>query len=95
MFDPFYRARTPFETYMKTQGRINYQAFEVREAKTHENIGGVVVRIVASVPPFMQGGKRFEAMDRDQEIPMIWLWIDGDWYFEYSSESLGLRYTRY
>lgn len=95
MFDPFYRARTPFETYMKTQGRINYQAFEVREAKTHENIGGVVVRIVASVPPFTQGGKRFEAMDRDQEIPMIWLWIDGDWYFEYSSESLGLRYTRY
>lgn len=97
-FDPFYRARTPLNNFLATQGRIDYQAYEFAELLGAQGVAAnVKVRITASIPPFTSDSKaRYEGKEpQTMESVGRWLWIDGEWYREYFSEALEKGFTKY
>ena len=96
LYDPFYRARVSFDEHARALGRVQYKVAEYKDSEAVGSLAGVKFHIVAEVPKFRTAtGKEVEAVERDVDIPVRWVWLDGDWYMEDFSEARGLRFTKY
>jgi len=94
--DPFMRAVWPLDLYQKRLGRIKYKDSVVIDGMNiNGNFADVSLRIKAYVPEFEQGGKKQSMPEREVPITERWLWVDGNWFREYSEESSEIKFTRY
>lgn len=95
-FDPFMRSAWPLELYMQRMGRIKYKPEVVFDrVDIHGNYADVASKIIAFVPEFEMGGKKHSVPEREISITQRWVFVDNNWFLEYSEESSGLRFTRY
>lgn len=95
-YDPFYRASVSLKNFLETQGRIQYKTYRFLEKSEIQGIAAnAKVKIVASVPAFTTGKARFEAAEKEMESVGRWLWIDGEWYYEFYSQAMEKRYTQH
>lgn len=94
--DPFARAAWPVTTYKQRLGLIKYrETVNIDSIKVHGYFADVNLRVTAYVPEFEMKGKKHSAPDREVPITERWLWIDSNWFREYSEESSEIKFTRY
>lgn len=94
--DPFMRAAWPISTYKQRLGLIKYrETINIDSVIVHGFFADVNLRVTAYVPEFTMNGKKQSAPDREVPITERWLWIDGNWFREYSEESSEIKFTRY
>jgi len=94
--DPFTRAAWPLDIYSNRRGRIKYKAdIVIEDVASFGNMVDVTLRIKAYVPEFELGGKKQSMPEREVTIKERWLWIDDNWFREYSEEGSEIRFTRY
>lgn len=96
LHDPFMRSAWGFRTYAGRLGMIKYEGPTVRHVSLDGWVADVAVEVDAWVPRFRgRGGDWVEVPRRTVPILERWLFIDGDWYREYSEEGSELRLTKY
>jgi len=94
--DPFMRSAWPIEIYKQRLGRIKYKPDVVIESVDIQGkVAEVILRIRAFVPEFEMGGKKHSAPEREVTINERWVFVDGNWFREYSEEGSEIRFTRY
>lgn len=96
-YDPFFRALNSEQRYVSLTGRIAYSDFELGQIKVDGPLALVTATVIGDIVPF-RAPTTGELIDRDpKRIPIndTWLWLDGDWYREFYSETQDLKYTRY
>lgn len=95
--DPFFRARNPLDHYLGSMGRIKYTQAEVVDVHIDGPRADVKTRITASVPEFKAPttGEMISQPERTVIVESTWLWLDGDWYREFTIESRDIVFTRY
>jgi len=94
--DPFIRTAWPVSTYKQRLGLIKYRdKIIIDSVKIHGHFADVNLRVTAYVPEFEMQGKKHSAPDREVPITERWLWVDGNWFREYSEESSEIKFTRY
>ncbi len=95
-FDPFMRSAWPVELYKQRMGRIKYKPeIVIENVEIHGNFADVTSKIIAFVPPFEMNGKKQSMPEREISIQQRWVFVDGDWFLEYSEEGSEIRFTRY
>jgi hypothetical protein len=94
--DPFIHAAWPVTIYKQRLGMIKYrEKITIDSVQIHGHFADVNLRVTAYVPEFEMAGKKHSAPDREVAITERWLWIDGNWFREYSEESSEIKFTRY
>ncbi|MFN3985313.1 MAG: sialidase family protein [Rhodocyclaceae bacterium] len=94
--DPFFRARVDYAEYLQAMGRIEYDAFEIDEIRQEGHLAHVRQRVTAGVPPFFDKGKLVEVPKWARPVDTTWMWVDGQWVYEYKSDArAGFRFARY
>lgn len=95
--DPFFRARVTLQNYLTKMGKIKYTQAQVDDAPIDGARSVVTSKIKASVPPFKvpSTGEIISQPDREVAVKSTWLWLDGDWYREFSYEGQDIGFTRY
>lgn len=93
--DPFFRANFTKEEYRARMGRVLYHVASVEDLEIDGVTAKAKIRIEASVPPFMSGGKRVSRDRTEINFKEKWLFIDGTWVKEYLEETSETVWTRY
>ena len=94
--DPFFRARNTSIAYQYRMGRIQYHGYSIDDVRIEGPRATVKSKVKAEIKPFRAStGKTVVRPETEVPVTATWLWIDGDWYREFYSESHDLRYTKY
>lgn len=95
-FDPFTRAAFPVDIYKQRLGRIKYKEnIVIDQIKINGNFADVSLRVTAFVPEFELAGKKQKMPEREVPINERWVFVDNNWFREYSEESTHVKFTRY
>ncbi|MCF7993818.1 MAG: hypothetical protein K9L88_03130 [Chromatiaceae bacterium] len=96
-YDPFFRALNTEQRFTSLTGNITYSDYETLEINLMGTIAQVNGVVRGNVIPFRAPttGELIEQDERKVPIRDTWLWIDGQWYREFYSEGMDLKYTRY
>lgn len=96
-FDPFFRARRDFRSYMGDMGQIRYGKAEVLDVHLEGYRAHVKQSVVAGVPLFLKDKQLVEVPMEPRLVENTWLWIDNQWVLEYQSarEDSIQGFTRY
>lgn len=95
MIDPYFRARVPFKAYSESLNTVEYGPATIEHTQHIGPVGLVVSKMSVELRPTLMNGKEVKVERAEVNIPTRWMWIDGDWYFEYMLESKSLRYATY
>ncbi len=96
IYDPFFRAKIPYHDFRRTLGRIHYISAEVKAVRAQGAVAEATTHIAAEVPEYpVPSGAKVKSSRRNMDITWRWLFVDGDWYREFSSEVLDKRYATY
>ncbi len=95
IFDPFFRARRSFQSYMNIAGIIRYHEFEIKDIKIEGNVAKVKMRVVYSVPKMKFKHLEFKVPKTSREFEETWLYIYDNWYKEFYLKSIDVRFTEY
>jgi len=96
LFDPFMRSVWPATFYKQRLGIIKFKpGVEIKRVDIQGHFADVDLIVRAHVPEFEMGGKKQSAPEREVAIRERWVFVDGNWFREYSEESSEIRFTRY
>ena len=98
LYDPFFRIKTSFRTYMTDMGTIQYGAAKVDAVQINGYTAHVKETVEAGVRPYFDAAGSLKSDDvKPREMESTWIWIDGQWHRQYELEQMGgmMRYTRY
>ena len=95
--DPYTRAAFPLQGYVNRRGPIDYSNLEIEAIRIEGPIGYVDVSVHAEIPRRRLPGTVVNPPEpRQVSIQQRWLWLDGDWYYEYHEASdQGLHFAQY
>ncbi|MEE4376990.1 MAG: sialidase family protein [Candidatus Competibacteraceae bacterium] len=95
LFDPFFRANLREVDYLAATGRVVYRGFKIKDVAVRGNIGRVSVEYEYEVPEFAtKSGKVSRPLTKANAVGQ-WLFIQDNWYKEYSNELGEFTYARY
>lgn len=96
-YDPFFRAVNSEQRFTSLTGKITYDDYETKDVSLRGSLAEVTGIVRADVIPFRAPttGELIEQDERWVPIRDNWLWIDDQWYREFYSEGMDLKYTRY
>lgn len=94
-FDPFFRSKVTQENYQKMVGRLEYSGSVVKDLSVLGSIGSVIVTSSVEVKPIRIDNRVLKLDKVERDIPTRWVFIDGDWYNEFSIDSQGVRFTKF
>ena len=98
MYDPFFRSRTSFRSYMTDMGTIEYGEAKIDEIRFDGYVAYVKETVEGGVRPYFDAAGQLKSDDmKPRKMESTWIWIDGQWYREYELEKIGgiQKYTRY
>jgi hypothetical protein len=95
LYDPFFRSKTPKNTFLGDMGKIKYHGFEIKKTQVEGNTAKVTLQITYSVPLFKGQTQDFKVPETTAEITETWLYIYDNWYKEYFISSMGSGVARY
>lgn len=78
--DPAYRGVVSRDGYERTQGRLQFEDYEIVAVQVTGRFGGSLTKMTAAIPQARVGGSEFELEPREDDVPHEWVWIDGDWF---------------
>lgn len=79
--DPYYRKVVKKETYVATQGRVNYFSYEIKgEPQLNGVKASIPIEYESEVPEFMIKGKMVKVPKQKTVYQQNWVWMDGQWY---------------
>ncbi|NJN46613.1 MAG: exo-alpha-sialidase [Candidatus Competibacteraceae bacterium] len=95
LFDPFFRANLREVDYLAATGRVVYRSFKINEVAVRGNIGRVSVEYEYEIPAFAtKQGTVTRPLTKANAVGQ-WLFIQDNWYKEYSNELGEFTYARY
>ncbi|MEA1051513.1 sialidase family protein [Lamprobacter modestohalophilus] len=96
-YDPFFRALNSEQRFTALTGKITYADYETIDITLTGSLAQANGTVRSNVIPFRAPttGELIEQEERWVPILDTWLWIDGQWYREFYSEGMDLKYTRY
>ena len=98
LYDPFFRIKTSFRTYMTDMGTIQYGAAKVDSIQINGYTAHVKETVEAGVRPYFDAAGSLKSEDvKPRALESVWIWIDGQWHRQYELEQMGgvQKYTRY
>lgn len=95
ILDPYYRGKVDFKAYTEELGRLEYSDPEVDVVDSVGPIALVVSKLTVEVKPFVINRRTMKLDPARRDIPNRWLWMDGEWYLQYSQDGRGDPYTKY
>lgn len=98
LYDPFFRIKTSFRTYMTDMGTIQYGAAKVDAIQINGYTAHVKETVEAGVRPYFDAAGSLKSEDvKPRALESVWIWIDGQWHRQYELEQMGSvqKYTRY
>ena len=98
LYDPFFRIKTPFRSYMTDMGSIHYGEAKIDEVRIEGYVAHVKETVEAGVLPYFDAGGKLQSDDvKPRTMESVWIWIDGQWYREYKLERMDSvqKYTRF
>ena len=95
LFDPFFRGRFRKVDYLASTGMVKYHNFEIKDVQVEGNMGRVTLRYKYEIPTVSTRLGPLTRPPTKVKITETWLFIDGNWYKEYRSESTDAVFGRY
>lgn len=98
LYDPFFRVKTPFRTYMSDMGSIQYGEAKVDAVRIDGYTAHVKETVEAGVRPYFDAYGNLKSDEaKPRALESVWIWIDGQWHRQYELEQMGSvqKYTRY
>ena len=98
MYEPFFRTKTTFRSYMTDMGSIQYGETKIDEIRIDGYTAHVKETVEAGIRAFFDAGGKLQGEDvKPRAMESVWIWIDGQWYREYKQERMdGMhKYTSY
>ena len=98
MYDPFFRTKTTFRSYMTDMGSIQYGEAKIDEIRIEGYTARVKETVEAGIRAYFDEGGKLQGDDvKPREMESVWIWIDGQWYREYKLERMDgvKKYTRF
>lgn len=93
--DPYYRGRVDYKAYNEELGRLEYAEPDVKVVDSYGPIALVVSNVLVEVKPFTINRRTMKLDPVRRDIPNRWLWMDGEWYLQYSQDGRGDPYTKF
>lgn len=98
LYDPFFRIKTSFRSYMTDMGSIQYGAAKVDSIQINGYTAHVKETVEAGVRPYFDAGGKLQSDDvKPRTMESVWIWIDGQWHRQYELERMDAvqKYTRF
>lgn len=95
ILDPYYRGRVDYKAYTEELGRLEYAEPDVKVVDSYGPIALVVSNVLVEVKPFTINRRTMKLDPVRRDIPNRWLWMDGEWYLQYSQDGRGDPYTKF
>jgi len=95
LFDPFFRGRFRQVDYLSATGMVKYHGYEIEDVVVEGNLGQVTLSYKYEIPDFTTRLGTVSRPLTEARTRETWLFIDGNWYKEYRSESSQSGFGRY